>query len=226
MQRKRLDFNESINRFSPRQRTMRVWISTTTQNQPWQTAGDDDGTFTFSEGSNGGSWKVQIQGQLLPNEEIDDASEDSDDEDQPMTDGDKPNEPEPIQRPFSHYFKSISLEYEKSSRYASDPTLQVEWKKQPGNEFNNLAFERRGDENLNVTVNLIRDEQPERFRLSHALSRTLDMEEGHKAEVVTAIWDYVKFMGLQEDEEKRSVRCDDNLRQVLVLALVTFAMAY
>jgi SWI/SNF-related matrix-associated actin-dependent regulator of chromatin subfamily D len=92
---------------------------------------------------------------------------------------------------------------------------QIEWKKQAGAaDFDCLEFERKGDENLNVTINLVRDELPERFRLSQALSQTLDAEEADRAEVVMGIWEYVKAMGLQEDEEKRSVRCDDRLRQV------------
>ena len=30
------------------------------------------------------------------------------------------------------------------------------------------------------------------------------------------IWDYIKAMGLQEDDEKRSFDCDDRLRAVTI----------
>jgi SWI/SNF-related matrix-associated actin-dependent regulator of chromatin subfamily D len=107
------------------------------------------------------------------------------------------------------------VEFEKAKGMPTEAMTQIEWKKQAGAaDFDCLEFERKGDENLNVTINLVRDEVPERFRLSQALSQTLDAEEADRAEVVMGIWEYVKAQNLQEDEEKRSVRCDDRLRQV------------
>ena len=98
-----------------------------------------------------------------------------------------------------------------------DPSMQIEWKKQPSQgELDCLDFQRKGDENLNITINLVRDEKSERFRLSQALSSALDMEEADRAEVVMGIWEYVKAMGLQEDEERRTIRCDERLRQVQI----------
>ena len=217
MQRKRVDLNDSIARNVKRQKTMRVWISNTAKNQPWQASGDDDGTFNFSENSNEGTWRVKIEGRLLEEDDDDEPPlEDGDGAggDESMTNDQKPDAPKAPRQRFSHFIKAISVDFDKSQRIATDPTSQVEWKKQPGADFDSVEFERRGDENMNVTINLIRDEQPEKFRLSNALSQTLDMEEGEKAEVVMGIWDYVKAMGLQEDEEKRSIRCDERLRQV------------
>jgi len=36
--------------------------------------------------------------------------------------------------------------------------------------------------------------------------------------IVWAFWDYAKAMGLQEDEEKRQVRCDHVLRSRMTLS--------
>lgn len=218
MQRKRIDLNDSINRNVKRQKTMRIWISNTAKNLPWQSNVDDDGTFTF-ENSTEGTWRVKIEGRLLDDEdELPTAESDGEDEDEKMEDDSKPTENKPARRRFSHFFKGISVDYDKSKGLSTDPTSVVDWKKEPGADFDSVEFERKGDENINVTINLVRDEQPEKFRLSTALSQTLDMEEAEKAEVVMGIWDYVKAMGLQEDEEKRTVRCDERLRQVRVLA--------
>ena len=130
-----------------------------------------------------------------------------------MKDDDK--KPDLPRKRLSHFFKSISVEFDKARGMSLDPMTQIEWKKQQGGpEFDCLEFERKGDENMNVTINLIRDEQPERYRLSQALSQTLDAEEAERAEVIMGLWEYVNAMGLQEDEEKRSVRCDERLRQV------------
>ena len=37
---------------------------------------------------------------------------------------------------------------------------------------------------------------------------------GTMSGIVLGIWDYIRAMGLQEDEEKRLVRCDHRLRSV------------
>lgn len=39
------------------------------------------------------------------------------------------------------------------------------------------------------------------------------------------IWDYVKAMGLQEDEERRTIRCDERLRQIFNTETLFFPQA-
>ncbi len=112
------------------------------------------------------------------------------------------------------------MEYDRSRDITTEPP-QIEWKKQTsGSDFDSLEFERKGDENSNITINLTRAETPERFRLSKALSDVLDTDEEDKSGAVLGVWDYVKAMGLQEDEEKRAVRCDDRLRAVSLMSLL------
>jgi SWI/SNF-related matrix-associated actin-dependent regulator of chromatin subfamily D len=222
MMRKRLDIQDSIHRNVKRHKTMRIWISNTADNQPWQAKGLDENAFDFTTGEDG-TYRVKIEGQLLDDDsdetallnDSDDESENDDDAKKDDDDSPKTRQVKLPRKRLSHFFKSISVEFDKAKAMPTEAMTQIEWKKQQGApDFDCLEFERKGDENLNVTINLVRDEQPERFRLSQALSQTLDAEEADRAEVVMGIWEYVKAMGLQEDEEKRSVRCDDRLRQV------------
>ena len=220
MMRKRLDIQDSIHRNVKRHKTMRIWISNTADNQPWQAKGLDENAFDFTTGEDG-TYRVKIEGRLLEDDSdetalVNNSEDDSDDEDEAKEKDTTDNKQAKLpQKRLSHFFKSISVEFEKAKGMPTEAMTQIEWKKQAGAaDFDCLEFERKGDENLNVTINLVRDELPERFRLSQALSQTLDAEEADRAEVVMGIWEYVKAMGLQEDEEKRSVRCDDRLRQV------------
>ena len=221
MMRKRLDIQDAIHRNVKRHKTMRIWISNTADNQPWQARGLDENAFDFTTGEDG-TYRVKIEGRLLDDDSddtalFDDSDDESDRDDGAREDGGSGKVPVKLPRKrLSHFFKSISVEFDKAKAMPTEAMTQIEWKKQPGApEFDCLEIERKGDENLNVTINLVRDEQPERFRLSQALSQTLDAEEADRAEVVMGIWEYVKAGGLQEDEEKRSVRCDDRLRQVI-----------
>ncbi|KAI9761544.1 MAG: hypothetical protein M4579_000935 [Chaenotheca gracillima] len=243
MMRKRLDVQDAVNRNVKRYKTLRIWISNTAENQPWQARGLDENAFDFSTGIEA-TYKVKIEGRLLDDEDEDgtDAASDSEDEgdkeqDQGENDADamdhdgqegpasKKRRASPISLPrkkLSHFFKSITVEFDRSKTLQPDSTTHIEWKKPPTSapnpppaaDFDSLEFERKSDENINITINLVRDENPERFKLSKELAEVLDTEEEDRAGVVMGIWEYVKIMGLQEDEERRGIRCDDALRAV------------
>ncbi|RMZ88082.1 hypothetical protein DV736_g4690, partial [Chaetothyriales sp. CBS 134916] len=210
MMRKKLNIQDSYNRNGKRQKTMRIWISNTAENQPWQRGPLDENTFDFNTGADS-TWKVRLEGKILDEPENDFDGSDGENEELDQAKKEKVSE-----KKLSHFFKSFSVEYDKAKAITSfDPSLQVEWTKQANMaDVDCFEFQRKGDENLNITINLVRDEKLERFRLSRALASALDMEEADRAEVVMGIWEYAKAMGLQEDEERRTIRCDERLRQV------------
>lgn len=217
MMRKRTDLQDTLtlSRTVKRQKTMRVWISNTAENQPWQGGGLDENAFDFTSG-NDPTYRVKIEGRLI--EDLEDDVFASDEEDQEEK-GDSPAKEDKKPAPkLTHFFKSLTVDFDQARQGATmDASMQVQWKKQQNAaDVDELAFTRRGDENMNITINLVRDENPERYRLSHALAQTLDMDEADRPETVMGLWEYVKVMGLQEDEEKRAIRCDDNLRQVSI----------
>lgn len=217
-----------------RYRTLRVWISNTVEDQPWQADTLDVDAFDFSTNMDS-SYRVKIEGRLLDDDE---AEEDSDSEDEEEEtngdtmdeDGKEPEKKRKSRLPakqykFSHFFKAMTVDFDrKSSKDGADQS--VEWKKPvvPPNstnlpnaaDFDQLEFKRGGDENTNITINLVRDENPERFQLSPALTEILDTNEATRAEAVMGIWDYVRVMGLQEDDEKRQFDCDARLKAVRI----------
>jgi SWI/SNF-related matrix-associated actin-dependent regulator of chromatin subfamily D len=178
------------------------------------------------------SYRVKIEGRLLDEEEEDDS--DSEDEDE-AENGDAMDEDgkekkkaiKPPAKPYklSHFFKAMTVDFGgHKSKDGSDQS--VEWKKPViaanaqslpnAADFDQLEFKRGGDEKINIKINLIRDETPERFNLSPQLSDLLDTPYATRPEAVMGIWDYIKAMGLQEDDEKRSFECDDRLRAVSI----------
>lgn len=240
MMRKRIDVQESVKREARRFKTLRLWISNTVENQPWQTRGLDENAYDFSTGMDG-VYRLKIESRLLNDEGDDYLDKDSDDEADPENvegkeDGDtmdhdgedaSNSKNATVTQPrkkLSHFFKTISVEFEQVKSLQSDPATPLEWKKPavhpnlqnpPSSaDFDCLEFARESDENLNCTINMTRDENPERFRLSKELAEVLDMEEATRGEAITGIWEYVSALGLQEDEEKRGIRCDERLRAV------------
>lgn len=240
--RKRLDIQDSISKTVKKYRTMRVWISNTVENQPWQSAADQDGSVPGSTPGSG-RYNVKIEGRLLDDDNDDSSdpaasdeneekgesntkAEDDDAMEQDGSDAEKPKKSDPkrSRQRFSQFFKTIAVDFDKSSSVNPNETSTATWNKPqlppsatsspPNADFDCLQFSRAAQENLNVTVSLVRDETPERFKLSRELADVLDTEGETRSGIVLGIWDYIRAMGLQEDEEKRQVRCDDRLRAV------------
>jgi SWI/SNF-related matrix-associated actin-dependent regulator of chromatin subfamily D len=184
------------------------------------------------------SYRVKIEGRLLDDEDDAEKPEEeakpaADAEDADKMDTDGPAKPKPKPNPragqryrFSHFFKALTVEFDRNGS-RPPPDTSVEWKKPdrvppasagllPAADFDEFTFKRNGDENTNITINLYRQEDPpsERFELSPPLAEVVDMKEATRSEIVMGLWAYIKMMNLQEDEEKRNFRCDELLRRV------------
>ncbi|KAF2169338.1 hypothetical protein M409DRAFT_52590 [Zasmidium cellare ATCC 36951] len=213
MMRKRLDISDNLQRrYTRREGVLRIWISNTAEGQPWQVMEEgtaiEDGMFELGE--NQATFRVKIEGRLL--------EEPEDEDDKPPT----------SHRPrLSSFFKAITIDFDRDSNLNPDGFSQIEWRKpQPSQQnpnfdpnspeasFDTLEFTRKADENINITINLTRDEKNERFKLSPELAEILDTEEEDRAGAVQGIWEYCRAMGLQEDDDKRKVVCDEPLRKL------------
>jgi SWI/SNF-related matrix-associated actin-dependent regulator of chromatin subfamily D len=214
-----------------RWKTLRIWITNTAEDQIWQGNSINVDTFDFSSNLEP-TYRVKIEARLLDDhDDLDDEDENaeetktgSDDPDRMDEDGpadSKSGTNKPPKYRFSHFFKALYVDFPANRRGAEQ---SVEWKKPErvggapnlpaAADFDELTFKRNGDENLNITINLIRHEDPEHYALSPELEDIVDMQEATRQEVVMGVWEYIRLMGLQEDEEKRNFRCDELLRSV------------
>jgi len=204
------------------------------EDQFWQTNGLNVDSFDFS-GNLESSYRVKIEGRLLDDDDDTDKEEeakagneadgDKMDTDSPAKSKAKPISAKPGQRyRFSHFFKALTVDFDRSKSGRPSSDTSVDWKKPDRTpagsnlpamaDFDEFTFKRNGDENTNITINLHRHEEPERFELSDELEEIVDMREATRQEAVMGLWEYIKLMNLQEDEEKRNFRCDDLLKNV------------
>ena len=186
------------------------------------------------------SYRVKIEGRLLDDEDDDNSDSDDSEDDDEADDEDamdedvkeKKKKAKPVkQYRLSHFFKAMTVDFDRSK--AKEQDQGVEWKKPSvgpnaanlpnAADFDQLEFKRGGDDNINITINLFRDENPERFQLSPALADILDTHQATRSEAVMGVWDYIRAMGLLDDDEKRSFDLDDRLRLVReILFLISF----
>ncbi|KAL5621261.1 hypothetical protein BROUX41_006731 [Berkeleyomyces rouxiae] len=223
--RKRLDALDSVNRYPKHWRTLRIWISNTVEDQPWQQTSLNVDSFDFSSTVDS-TYKVKIQTRLLPDELAhDDTSSDGDEKmGEGGGSGGSGGSAADTAYHLAHFFRAMTVEFPASHA----PEQAVEWKRPdlppntpsyaplPENlRFDELAFRRNGDDNINVTIHLTRLEEPERYLLSPELAEVVDMPEGTRQDVVQALYEYISHFKLQEDEERRNFRCDDPLRKIV-----------
>ncbi|KAI4164523.1 MAG: hypothetical protein LQ342_001836 [Letrouitia transgressa] len=240
MMRKRLDMQDARQSTSKKYKTLRIWISNTVENQGWQGNSLDEDAFDFHTGPDG-TYRMKIEGRLLEEDDGDSSDKDSDEEYDESLGGTAPNgdamdhdgqTPKktprspafPQRTKLSHFFRRIVIDFDRSKSSQPENLAPIEWEKPdvPRNstvlpaaaDFDCLEFERKSDENINCTINFSRDDQPQRFLLSDALADILDSKEEDRESIILGIWEYAKAMGLQQDEEKRLVQCDDRLRKL------------
>ena len=239
MMRKRLDQNEGNGETQRKHQTMRIWISNTAENQPWQQTSMDHEAFDFGDTSNNATYRVKIEGKLLGDDDglVEKSNEEAPADEDAMQEDGNPKNPTPrpssIRFPsktrFSHFFKQMTVDFDRNPNLQPDQTAQVEWKKPappkgPPNpasanindevSFDCIEFERKGDENINIRINLVRDEKPERYKLSPAMADLLGTEIEDRAGVIMGIWAYVRAQKLQQDDEMTNAQCDTKLKNV------------
>lgn len=203
--RKKLDLQDSLARSIKKTEVLRVFISNTATDQPWQTMSKiDETTFDFDMNAVP-MWNLRIEGRL-----VDD------------TPADKPG-----RRCFSSFFTSIIVELDCEDSEAPPEGKVVEWHEPPPGTGNNVEFDvldirRKGDQNMNAKVILQLKEYPNKFKLSPPLAKLLALDEETKPGVVVALWQYIRFHRLQDLDEKRLIKCDGPMREVFKRDTIPF----
>lgn len=79
------------------------------------------------------------------------------------------------------------------------------------------AFEilRRGDTNVKCRIVLHIAHSPERYKVLAPLSELISVREGSRAEIMAAVWQFVKAAGAQDKEDSTLVRPVGGLEKVL-----------
>lgn len=203
--RKKLDLQDSLARSIKKTEVLRVFISNTATDQPWQTMSKiDETTFDFDTNAVP-TWNLRIEGRL-----VDDTPADT-----------------PGRRCFSSFFTSIIVELENEDSEAPPEDKVVEWHEPPPGTGNNAEFDvldirRKGDQNINAKITLQLKEYPNKFKLSPPLAKLLALDEETKPGVVVALWQYIRFHRLQDLDEKRLIKCDGPMREVFERDTIPF----
>jgi SWI/SNF-related matrix-associated actin-dependent regulator of chromatin subfamily D len=186
---KRFAAKDSGSRYERRLRTMRVWISCASlENDNGDTRMED--TFEFGDDAGGGSYKMRIEGRLLPSDDGVDEDDDDDLDEVKLGDGttmdlDKPDSSDDAaskqskQKPyferqkFSHYFQTMTVSFNPPPHALPNATTPpaIQWKKPTPTRdgqhpttadanFDALEFERKLEEGVQSVTVLMERADP------------------------------------------------------------------
>ncbi|KAJ3010026.1 SWI SNF, matrix associated, actin dependent regulator of chromatin, sub d, member 3 [Thoreauomyces humboldtii] len=196
--RKKLDMLEQKSQLKPTKRIMRVFLSNLSTDQYADMGGNED---AFSlEGLQVPSWTLRIEGRLL----------------------DFPNARKPQVNPpkFSTFVKSVVVELQRDQVLSGEENVVQWFKNRGGPSCDGFEIKRKGDNDVNVKILVHLESQPEKFKLSSELGKLLDIHTDTSANVIIAIWQYIKFQKLQDPDDKRHINCDEPLRKASAFRII------
>jgi len=92
----------------------------------------------------------------------------------------------------------------------------VEWHNGPSvAPIDGFNLRRTGDRPIDLRIVMAIEHQPDQYKLSPMLSSLLNLREDNRQSIVTAVWNYIKLEGLQDKVDRRLIRPDQRLAQVL-----------
>ncbi|KAJ3090497.1 SWI SNF, matrix associated, actin dependent regulator of chromatin, sub d, member 1 [Quaeritorhiza haematococci] len=189
--RKRLDIQESLAKPMKTKRTLRVFLSNLSSDQYGSGGIEDAGDMAAGKVP---SWTLRIEGRLL--------------------DGSNSRKQQQGLPKFSTLVKSVYVELQRDPALYPDGNF-IEWHKDPNSgEFDGIEIKRKGDCDTPVKIFMQLDYTPEKYKLSPDLAKLLDIHTDTKANIVMAIWQYVKTHKLQDADDKRVISCDDQLARI------------
>ncbi|CAK9309137.1 unnamed protein product [Citrullus colocynthis] len=199
--RKKKDIQESLKNPSRIQKTLRIYVFNTFENQ---NRNNSDQNSVDSP-----SWSLKIIGRIL---------EDGKD---PVITGAMQNYNSTYPK-FSSFFKKITI-YLDQSLYPDNHIILWESARSPVLQ-EGFEVKRKGDKEFTAVIRLDMNYTPEKFRLSPSLSDVLGIETDTRSRIMAALWHYVKANKLQSSNDPSFITCDTGLRKVLGEEKVKFSM--
>lgn len=176
-------------------RTLRIFLSHSVSGQVWQDAVAplQDGMDAES-GQSIPAWTFRVEGRLL--------------------DSATSRQNKTPARKFSTFVKRLVVDWDQDPAFYAQSNM-AEWQRGPGvAEQDGFEVKRRGDADVNVRVLIQLQHTPDRYALAPELSHVLDVQEDTRANIITALWNYIKINSLQDKVDRKLIRADADLRPV------------
>jgi len=198
--RKKLDLADAVNKPGRTTRTLRVFLSTSLSNQPWQVADTDlTGQDADFASLNPPAWTLRIEGRLL---------------DPPSRHAVRNS------KKFTHYLRSLIVELDRDPSFTEGNV--IEWHHQaqpPDSEQDGFEIKRLGDSTVKCKIILDIAHSPPRHKVAPELAAVIGIQEGNLQSIQNMFWNYIRQNGLQEKGDRRKIRPDAALKPLITQAM-------
>ncbi|WVR08081.1 hypothetical protein IAU60_005127 [Kwoniella sp. DSM 27419] len=241
--RKKAEINDALGRPTRVKRTLRVFVSNTAHDQPWQRASaqaqegeagtaatsgaaeaasaapDADVTMALPDTAAADSM-AEAAGSVVKAEEVDVNTGKGiagwvlKVEGRLLDSGN--TRLDKSKRKFSTFLKSAVVEFDRREAPTFSEGNIVEWHTQNLTApLDGFEVLRRGDQNINCRIILHLAHQPDRFKVLPPLADLISMREGTRSEVISAVWKLVKVVGAQDKEDGTIVKPVGGLEKIM-----------
>lgn len=196
--RKKLDIQDAIKNPPCIQKTLRIYVFNTFDNQtPKSPLKPNDEPPT---------WTLKIVGRIL--------EEGMDNDQAVMMQSSSPK--------FSSFFKRVTISLDQ--RLYPDNHMIVWDSARTPTPHEGFEVKRKGDKEFIANIRLEMNYVPEKYKLSLPLMEVLGVEVDTRSRIIAAIWHYVKARKLQNAEDPSYFNCDPALRKVFGEDKMKFTM--
>jgi SWI/SNF-related matrix-associated actin-dependent regulator of chromatin subfamily D len=206
--RKRYDIQDALRKPIKTKRTLRVFLSNLAHNQSWGKAAstsiasnasgavvgtDMPDDFLNENDEEIPSWTFKIDGRLLEN-----------------------TKSKAVNRKFSSFIRSMLVEFDRNAIQQPESNI-VEWihpLDPNAAEFDGFEIKRKGETNVTARVVIHLLNNPEKYKVSPELSQLLEIHTESKADIISALWKYIKVNQLQDAESRTTINNDQALQKI------------
>ncbi|KAK0554249.1 SWI/SNF and RSC complex subunit Ssr3 [Tilletia horrida] len=267
--RKRAEIADSITKPARQKRTLRIFLSNTCANQPFQTSGSKAqadggegasaaaGSSTAAEagGIDAPSWTLRIQGRLLEPSYRSRANAAL------MT---QATASRMGAYRFSNLISSMTVEIQRDQSLYPDSSNVIEWHRpvpisaphastsltigQPSGtgpgatgssgasstvtepplltttdpSLDGFEIRRLGSQPVKVRIVLYPAHTPEQYSLAPELAELLDIRQATRADIIQALWAYIRDRRLLDERDRRKIKCDTRLAALFKVDSIAF----
>nr|XP_018260323.1 uncharacterized protein I303_07241 [Kwoniella dejecticola CBS 10117]OBR82481.1 hypothetical protein I303_07241 [Kwoniella dejecticola CBS 10117] len=216
--RKKAEINDTFGKPTRVKRTLRVYISNTAHDQPWQKSESqaeanaasapnaesaenansseekNETGVDVNTGKGIAGWVMKIEGRLLDfgNTRLD-----------------------RTKRKFSTFLKSVIVEFDNREAPTFPEGNIVEWHAQNTTPpLDGFEILRRGDQNVNARIIIHLSHSPDRFKVLQPLADLISIKEGTRSEIINGVWKLIKVVGAQDRDDGTVIKAVGGLEKI------------
>ena len=121
---------------------------------------------------------------------------------------------------MTHFVRKIEISFNKQEY------PDIEWNKdtfaaglKASEDKDGIEIIREGDKELELTIGIHMNFVPKQFKARPELQALIGVQQCSKTQAISALWEYIKVNRLQDQQDRKLVNCNKELKTVSTISL-------